>query len=73
MRHFGIVTSKKAYIDHLVSWLPHRADRNVLFVRYEDMKKNLPEAVSRIASFMGVALSNDVLTKIAKAQEYETR
>ena len=34
------------YFDHLVSWWPHRNDENMLFLKYEDMKKNLPQAVS---------------------------
>ena len=52
------------YFDHLLSWLPHKDDENVLFMKYEDMKKDLNNAVSKIASFMGVSLPSDVIAKI---------
>ena len=53
------------YFDHLLSWLPHKDDKNVLFLKYENMKRDLPGAVTQIASFMGANLSSDVITKIA--------
>ena len=59
------------YFDHLQSWLPHTTDQNVLFLKYEEMKKDLQEAVSRIASFIGVALPSDTITKIAQATSFE--
>ena len=59
------------YFDHLVSWWPHRNEHNVLFLKYEDMKKNLPEAISKIASFMGAVLSGDTLAKIADLTTFE--
>ena len=45
------------YFDHLLSWLPHKDDKNVLFLKYEDMKRDLPGAVSTIASFIGAVMS----------------
>ena len=59
------------YIDHLVGWWPHRNDKNVLFLKYEDMKKDLESTVSTIASFMGINLSNDIITKIANLTSFE--
>ena len=52
------------YFDHLLSWWPHRDDENVLFIKYEDMKKDLPAAVSQVASFIGANTSSDVIGKI---------
>ena len=59
------------YFDHLLSWLPHKDDKNVLFLKYEDMKRDLPGAVSQIASFIGANLSNDVITKIADLTSFD--
>jgi hypothetical protein len=59
------------YIDHLLSWLPHKNDKNVLFLKYEDMKKDLPKAVSQIASFLEVDLSSDVIDKIADLTSFD--
>ena len=53
------------YFDHILSWWAHRNDENVLMLKYEDMKRDLPQAITRIASFMGIDLPGDVVTKIA--------
>ena len=51
--------------------MPHKDDKNVLFLKYEDMKRDLPGAVSQIASFIGANLSNDVITKIADLTSFD--
>ncbi len=43
----------------------------MLFLKYEDMKKDLAQAISRIAAFMEVKLSDDVITKIADLTSFE--
>ncbi|XP_049272531.1 sulfotransferase ssu-1-like [Rhipicephalus sanguineus] len=47
-------TSFGDYFQHLVSWYPHVTEPNVLFVTYEDMKKDPAAAVLRIAKFLDV-------------------
>ena len=59
------------YFDHLLSWWPHRNDENILFLKYEDIKKNLLQAVSTIASFIQTNLSEVVVDKIADATTFE--
>ena len=59
------------YYDHLLSWLPHRDDNNLLFLKYEDMKKDLPLAVSKIAAFMEIDLSDETITKIAELTTFD--
>ena len=59
------------YFDHLLEWWPHRNDKNVLFMKFEDMKKDPKRCVSEIASFMGVSLSSDVIDKIADMTRFE--
>ena len=41
------------YFDHLVSWWPHRAAANVLFLTYEHMLAAPVAAVGSIARFLG--------------------
>ena len=60
------------YFDHLFGWLPHKDDKNVLHLRYEDMKKDLLQAVSDIASFMEIDLSGETVAKIAKLTTFDT-
>lgn len=43
------------YLDHLLSWYQHRNDANVLFVTFEDMKRDPAAWVLRVAEFMGEA------------------
>ena len=60
------------YFDHLVSWWPHRNDNNVLFLKYEDMKQNLPQAVRQIASFLKANLSDDITDKISTLCDFDS-
>lgn len=41
------------YFDHLLSWYPHRDNPNVLFLTYEELKKDTKAAVTKIATFLG--------------------
>ena len=59
------------YFDHVLSFLPHRNDKNILFMRYESMKKHPGAAVSQIAAFMGVELSEEDITKIVDMTSFE--
>ncbi|XP_054711074.1 sulfotransferase 1C2-like, partial [Uloborus diversus] len=40
------------YFDYLLSWYEHRNDPNVLFITYEELKKDTKTNVFRIAEFM---------------------
>ncbi|XP_077514742.1 sulfotransferase 1C2-like [Amblyomma americanum] len=41
------------YFDHVLSWYEHRADSNVLFLTYENLKKDARAWVLKIADFLG--------------------
>ncbi|CAI4223219.1 unnamed protein product [Auanema sp. JU1783] len=41
------------YFDHILTWLPHINDDNVLFLRYEDLVDNMSENISKIGEFLG--------------------
>lgn len=49
------------YHKHFISWWPHRADSNVLYLVYEHMIEDLQRAVEQIAEFTGVDLDKDLL------------
>ena len=53
------------YFDHVLSWWAHKDDENVLFLKYEDMKKDLPTAVAQIAKFIGQDISKELVDEIA--------
>lgn len=41
------------YFDCVMSWYEHRNDPNVLFITYEELKKDTVKNVLKIAEFMG--------------------
>ena len=54
------------YFDHVLSWWAHyKDDDNVLFLKYEDMKRDLPTAVAEIAKFIGQDISKELVEEIA--------
>lgn len=52
------------YFDHVLGWWAHRDDTNVLFMKYEDMKRDLFGNVKKIAEFIQCDVSQDVLEKV---------
>ena len=59
------------YFDHVLSWWAHKDDDNVLFLKYEDMKKDLPSAVAAIAKFIGQDISKELVEEIAQKTTFE--
>jgi len=48
------------YFDHLIPWYAHRNDENVLFLSYEQMKRDVEKTVSELAQFIGSRHCDDV-------------
>jgi hypothetical protein len=49
----------KRWFWHLESWWPHRADPNVLHLRYEELAADLEGCIRKVARFLGVTLEED--------------
>nr|XP_009859659.3 uncharacterized protein LOC104266029 [Ciona intestinalis] len=60
------------YMEHLLSWYSHRNDSNVLFVFYEDLIQYQEKEIKRIADFLGVAVSDQDVSNIAKETSFES-
>ena len=56
-----------AWYRNVHSWWPHINDKNVLWLRYEDMVKDLNSCAQQILSFLGWELDK---TKLEKALEF---
>ena len=52
-------------------YFPSDAD-NILFLKYEDMKKDLPKAIETIASFIGYKLEPQVVDSIAQQCSFQS-
>ena len=63
--HFG------DFFDHVLGWWAHRDDDNVLFLKYEDMKKDLSSTVATIANFVGKNISKEVVDDIAHQATFD--
>ena len=49
-----------SYWHHLLSWWEQKDNPNVLLLCYEEMKKDLPGTVQRIADFVGIELDEEL-------------
>ncbi|XP_066302478.1 sulfotransferase 6B1-like [Branchiostoma lanceolatum] len=56
-----------SYFDHVLGWWQRHDDPHFLFLKYEDMKKDLPSAVKTIAEFIQVKLDDASIESIAHA------
>ncbi|KAL9974593.1 hypothetical protein ACROYT_G011646 [Oculina patagonica] len=52
--------------DHVLDWWKHKDERNVLFLKYEDLQKDLLSHVRMIANFLNKPLPDDLISRIAK-------
>ncbi|MCY1021306.1 sulfotransferase domain-containing protein [Pyxidicoccus sp. MSG2] len=53
-----------SWYGYMRSWMPHRNDANVLWVRYEDMKQDLEGQARRVAAFLGIPVPEERLADI---------
>jgi len=55
---------------HLSGYLAQRNKRNMLVLRFEDMKQNLPREIRKIADFVGVQYDDDIIEDVAKKTDF---
>ena len=60
------------WFDHVLEWWKHKDNSNVLFLKYEDMKKDILEAVRTIAEFMCHEGKQETLEAIVKQSTFES-
>ncbi|KAL9974595.1 hypothetical protein ACROYT_G011648 [Oculina patagonica] len=52
--------------DHVLNWWKYKDDPNVLYLKYEDLQKDLLSRVRMIANFLNKPLSDDLISRIAE-------
>lgn len=52
------------FLKHTLEFWEHREDQNVLFLVYEDLQKNLPDVIKKIAKFLGKDIAEEDIHKI---------
>ncbi|KAH6928259.1 hypothetical protein HPB50_013303 [Hyalomma asiaticum] len=61
------------YLDHLASWYARREDDNVLFVTYEQLKKDFRTTVLKVARFLGSHYEDTLLNEPGVFQQLEEK
>ncbi len=52
------------WFDHVLSWWKYQDANNILFLKYEDLKKNFDFEIKKIAQFLNFPLTEDLLNTI---------
>ncbi|XP_072286800.1 sulfotransferase 1C4-like isoform X2 [Pyxicephalus adspersus] len=60
-----------SWYDHVKGFWEAKDKHNILYVFFEDIKKNPSREIQRVAKFLGKELSEDLLKKIAKLSSFE--
>jgi hypothetical protein len=61
-----------SWAEHVLPWLEHRNDPNVLLLSYEEMRANPTEALRRIARFSGITLNEAQIPLLVEQSSLET-
>ena len=60
-----------SWFDHVLGWWKHRNDPNILFIKYEDMNRDLLGTVNSIADFIGCSLKREVIDSIVEKTTFD--
>ncbi|XP_062043661.1 amine sulfotransferase-like isoform X2 [Lepus europaeus] len=59
------------WFDHIRGWYEHKHDFNILFMMYEDMKKDLRSSVLKMCSFLQKELSEEDMDAVVNQATFE--
>ncbi|XP_062043659.1 amine sulfotransferase-like [Lepus europaeus] len=59
------------WFDHIRGWYEHKHDFNILFMMYEDMKKDLRSSVIKISQFLERELSEEDVDAVVRQATFE--
>ena len=60
------------WFDHVLEWWKHRDADNILFLKYEDLRKDHHGAVKKIAKFIGFNLKEEVIDTVVKKSTFQS-
>ena len=60
----------KGYWVHLISWWEQRERDDVLLLAYEQMKRDLPGTIRRVAAFIGTELDEELLEIVTRQSSF---
>nr|XP_060611044.1 amine sulfotransferase-like [Anolis sagrei ordinatus]XP_060611045.1 amine sulfotransferase-like [Anolis sagrei ordinatus] len=59
------------WLDHIEGWSDQKDNLNILFLMYEEMKKNLKSSILKMCNFLGKSLTEKVLDDIVVKASFE--
>ena len=59
------------WFDHVLSWWARANDANLLFIKYENLLRNFDSEVVRLAQFLDIQISNDVLASVRTQSSFD--
>ncbi|XP_078607573.1 sulfotransferase 6B1-like isoform X4 [Branchiostoma floridae x Branchiostoma japonicum] len=60
------------FYDHVLGYWKLKDQHNILFLKYEDMKKDLPAEVKKLCSFLEKPLSDEEVQAVAAATQFDS-
>nr|XP_003215619.1 PREDICTED: amine sulfotransferase isoform X1 [Anolis carolinensis]XP_008118655.1 PREDICTED: amine sulfotransferase isoform X1 [Anolis carolinensis] len=60
-----------SWLDHIEGWSTQRDNLNILFLMYEEMKKNLRTSVLKICNFLGKRLTEEELDDVVDKASFD--
>ncbi|XP_078689670.1 sulfotransferase 1C4-like isoform X1 [Branchiostoma floridae x Branchiostoma belcheri] len=60
------------FYDHVLGFWKLKDHHNILFLKYEDMKKDLPAEVRKLSSFLGRPLSEEAVQAVVSATQFDS-
>ena len=62
-----------SYFDHVLPWWEaSQRDKNILFLKYEDMKNNHADSVARIASFLNLQADSQLIDRVVALSSFKS-
>ena len=59
------------FIPHVLCYWKRRSEENILFLTYEEMKRDLPAVIRKTAGFLDKKLSEEDVTRLAEHLSFQ--
>jgi len=60
-----------SYFNHVAEWMAQKHNENIHFLSYEDLSEDFEKAVTGIAKFLNITVSEEMMKRLAKECSFE--